>query len=90
MISWGIGDRHAGIAHIFMQDVAGRLANRVRLTSDGHRPYLIAVEDAFGNAIDFAQLVKIYGLSQRWRSVDIPPGSASARRETGCHWAPRS
>src|SRR5208337_146449 len=35
--------------------------NRVQLTSDGHKPYLEAVEDAFGDAIDYAQLVKIYG-----------------------------
>jgi hypothetical protein len=31
------------------------------LTTDGHKPYLVAVEDAFGSDIDYAQLVKIYG-----------------------------
>ena len=61
MVSWMVGNRDAGTAHVFMQDVASRLANRVQLTSDGHRPYLAAVEDTFGDAIDFAQLVKIYG-----------------------------
>ena len=44
-----------------MQDVAERLANRVQLTADGHRAYLQAVEGVFGNDIDFAQLVKLYG-----------------------------
>ena len=44
-----------------MHDLAGRLANRVQLTTDAHRPYLAAVEDAFGTDIDYAQLVKIYG-----------------------------
>lgn len=44
-----------------MQDLAGRLANRVQLTTDGHKMYLSAVEDAFGGAIAFAQLVKIHG-----------------------------
>ena len=44
-----------------MHDLAGRLANRVQLTTDAHRPYLQAVEDAFGTDIDYAQLVKIYG-----------------------------
>ena len=44
-----------------MQDLAGRLANRVQLTSDGHRAYLSAVEDAFGADIDYAMLVKHYG-----------------------------
>lgn len=44
-----------------MQDLAYRLANRVQLTTDGHRVYLNAVEDAFGSEIDDAMLVKIYG-----------------------------
>ena len=44
-----------------MHDLADRLSNRVQLTTDGHRPYLEAVESAFGEDIDFAQLVKIYG-----------------------------
>jgi len=47
----------------FMHDLSGRLASRVQLTTDGHRPYLQAVEDAFGGDIDYAQLVKIYGKS---------------------------
>ena len=37
------------------------MANRVQLTSDGHRPYLRAVEEAFGDDIDYAMLVKTYG-----------------------------
>lgn len=44
-----------------MHDLQPRLAHRVQLTTDGHKPYLSAVEDAFGAEIDFAQLVKIYG-----------------------------
>ena len=44
-----------------MDDVARRLENRVQLTSDGHNAYLDAVEGAFGGAIDYAQLVKMYG-----------------------------
>jgi IS1 family transposase len=58
---WYVGNRDAGAAYHFMHDLAGRLANRVQLTTDAHRPYLIAVEDAFGTDIDYAQLVKIYG-----------------------------
>src|SRR5437016_12047038 len=41
---WFIGERHAGAAYHFMNDLAGRLANRVQLTTDGHRAYLTAVE----------------------------------------------
>jgi hypothetical protein len=46
-----------------MNDLASRLANRVQLTSDGHKAYLEAVEGAFGADIDYAMLVKLYGAS---------------------------
>jgi hypothetical protein len=45
----------------FMDDLAPRLASRVQLTSDGHKPYLEAIEGAFGGDIDYAMLVKVYG-----------------------------
>jgi hypothetical protein len=60
-ISWLVGPRDADAAHRFMQDVASRLASRVQLTSDGHPTYLLAVSEAFGREIDYAQLVKQYG-----------------------------
>ena len=47
----------------FVDDLRARLANRVQLTSDGHRAYLQAVEAAFGADIDYVQLVKLYGAS---------------------------
>ncbi len=59
--SWIVGGRDAGYAFAFMQDVAGRLASRVQLTTDGLKLYLTAVEDAFGADVDYAQLVKLYG-----------------------------
>jgi hypothetical protein len=52
---------NAGYATVFMQDVASRRSSRVRLTTAGHKPYLEAVEGAFGMDVDFAQLVKLYG-----------------------------
>jgi IS1 family transposase len=61
IISYLCGGRDAGYAHEFMQDVANRLATRIQLTTDGHKAYLEAVEDAFGADIDYAQLVKLYG-----------------------------
>jgi IS1 family transposase len=61
MVSWFVGGRDAGFAHAFMHDVASRLANRVQLTTDGHKAYLTAVQEAFGEEVDFAQLVKLYG-----------------------------
>lgn len=59
--SWTVGKRDAGTAYEFMNDLAGRLANRVQLTTDGHRAYLQAVEDAFGANVDYAMLIKLYG-----------------------------
>ena len=63
MISWLVGGRDGDYAMAFMDDLRSRLANRVQLTSDGHRAYLEAVEGAFGGDVDYAQLVKIYGAS---------------------------
>jgi IS1 family transposase len=59
--SWLVGTRDAGSAYEFMMDLASRLRWRVQLTTDGHRPYLGAVEDAFGGNIDYATLQKLYG-----------------------------
>jgi len=60
--SWMVGARDPETAEAFMRDLAPRLATRVQLTTDGHRPYLQAVPAAFGDAVDFAQLVKEYGV----------------------------
>ena len=59
--SWMVGGRDAEYARAFMDDLAGRLSNRVQLTADGHKAYLTAVEGAFGSEIDYAMLVKLYG-----------------------------
>lgn len=59
--SWIIGDRTSATGIEFMDDLRARLANRVQLTSDGHKAYLEAVEGAFGGDVDYAQLIKLYG-----------------------------
>ncbi len=58
---WILGSRDAQFANAFIGDLASRLASRVQLTTDGHKPYLKAVEGAFGLDVDYAMLVKIYG-----------------------------
>lgn len=63
-ISWLVGLRDGGTATEFMQDVAGRLAHRIQLSTDGHVMYLEAVEDAFGGEVDYAMIQKIYGASE--------------------------
>ena len=62
-IGYFVGARDGECAKWFIDDVAKRLANRVQLTSDGHKAYLEAVEGAFGADVDYAQLVKLYGAS---------------------------
>jgi IS1 family transposase/lambda repressor-like predicted transcriptional regulator len=71
--SWLIGRRDIECATEFMKDLAGRLNNRVQLTTDGHKMYLNAVEDAFGGEIDFSQLIKIYGQSSEGQIRYSPP-----------------
>ena len=63
VLSFMIGDRDIDTARTFIDDLAGRLANRVQLTTDGHYAYLEAVEGAFGSEIDYAMLQKLYGAS---------------------------
>jgi IS1 family transposase len=79
IISWNLGTRDARAAYEFMQDLAGRLVNRVQLTTDGHKVYLNAVEDAFGSEIDFAMLVKVYGSDESNDRKYSPPECI------GCH-----
>jgi IS1 family transposase len=77
--SWYIGGRDSDAAIIFMDDLRSRLANRIQLTSDGHKAYLEAVEDAFGGDVDYAQLVKLYGTSP-----DSAKGRYNPAECTGC------
>jgi IS1 family transposase len=82
--SWMVGPRDAYTADGFMQDLAGRLKNRVQLTTDGHRAYLNAVEGAFRNQIDYAMLVKVYG-NDRETEARYSPAEC-----TGIHTVPIS
>lgn len=61
-ISYLVSGRDAGAAFEFMHDLAQRTVGRLQLTTDGHKPYLQAVEAAFGADVDFAVLQKIYGV----------------------------
>ena len=63
IVSYLVGGRDGEYALEFMDDVKARLANRVQLTTDGHKAYLEAVEEAFGADVDYAQLIKLYGAS---------------------------
>jgi IS1 family transposase len=68
-----IGRRDGETATTFIEDLASRLANRVQLTTDGHKPYLKAVAGAFGHDIDYAMLIKIYGADPNAERRYSPP-----------------
>lgn len=82
IVSFAVGDRDSGSASRFMCDVASRLANRVQLTSDGHKAYLDAVEDAFGADIDYAQLVKLFGASPDASKGRYSPAECTGIKKT--------
>jgi len=78
IVSWLVGGRDAEYAAAFINDLASRLANRVQLTTDGHKPYLEAVEGAFGADVDYAMLIKLYG-----PAVDGAAGTAERKYSPG-------
>src|SRR5271166_6520658 len=80
--SFYVGGRDGDAALEFMDDLAKRLANRVQLTSDGHRGYLEAVEGAFGDDIDYAQLVKLYGPSPESAKGRYSPSECTGIKKT--------
>jgi IS1 family transposase len=82
VIGWHVGQRDAGFATAFLQDVESRLANRIQLTTDGHKMYLTAVGDAFGTGIDYAMLIKIYGADLEGNTRYSPATCIGAIPET--------
>jgi IS1 family transposase len=61
MCSWLVGERSPEDAEVFMADLAGRLTNRVQITTDGFPAYVSAIAAAFGSKVDYAMLMKEYG-----------------------------
>lgn len=78
--SWFVGSRNAVAAHIFIDDLASRLSNRIQLTSDGHNPYLMAVDSAFGGEVDNSILVKMYGQAPDGQRRYSPPICVGAEK----------
>ena len=82
IVSYLVGGRDADYALAFMDDLRQRLANRVQLTTDGHAPYLQAVDEAFGIDVDFAQLVKLYGEGPKTEARYSPAVCIGTRKTT--------
>lgn len=74
--SWLVGTRDAEYAQVFVRDLAGRIKGRTQVTTDGHKAYIRAVDDAFGSEVDYAMLVKLYG---------APEGNQQERRYSAGH-----
>jgi IS1 family transposase len=81
LVSYLIGGRDAEYAQAFMDDLRGRLATKVQLTTDGHKPYFEAVDNAFGWEVDYAQLVKYYGEAPKTEARYSPATCMGARKE---------
>jgi IS1 family transposase len=79
IVSWRVGNRDAETACEFTEDLASRLACRVQLTTDGHKVYYNAVEQAFGSNVDYAMLVKLYGSGRDTEATYSPAKIMSCR-----------
>lgn len=85
VVSWLLGERDTDTAVELMQDVASRLSHRVQLATDGHKLYLVAVDVAFEGEVDFATLIKKYGLIDtegQWHYS--PAGCIGVEKEVVC------
>jgi IS1 family transposase len=82
IVSHFVGGRDGECAMWFMEDLAARLANRVQLTSDGHKAYLEAVEGAFGADVDYAMLVKLYGAAPESAKGRYSPAECTGIKKT--------
>jgi IS1 family transposase len=79
--SWLVGNREAECAVAFLADIKERLTHKVQLSSDGHRSYLDAVEDVFGDDVDYAQIIKIFAPSKTVVGRYSPPACIGARKD---------
>jgi len=73
IINWAVGGRDGGTGYPFVADTARRLADRIQLTSDGWGVYREAVKRAFGDDVDYAQLIKEYGTERAGHARYSPP-----------------
>lgn len=82
IVSHFVGGRDGECASLFIDDLASRLATRVQLTSDGHKAYLEAIEGAFGADVDYAMLVKLYGVSPESANGRYSPAECTGIKKT--------
>jgi hypothetical protein len=81
VVSWLIALREPQYALEFFKDIRGRIANRVQLTTDGHRMYSYAGREAFGEDTDYAMLVKYYSTTYDANGHYSPPKCTHTERK---------
>ncbi|MDO8281815.1 MAG: DDE-type integrase/transposase/recombinase [Thermodesulfovibrionia bacterium] len=86
--SFFIGTRDLESAKVFMNDLASRLKNRVQLTTDGHKAYVEAVEEAFGSEVDFSQIVKLYGVERIEKDSKYSPAKCIGAKKVKVNGSP--
>jgi IS1 family transposase len=80
--SWLVSDRSKAAAEEFLSDLSSRMAGRIQLTSDGHKPYADAVEVAFKGDVDYGQLVKRYSQTVEGQRRYSPATCTGARKDS--------
>ncbi len=81
IVAWHLGRRDAGAARTFINRLAGRIKSRIQLTTDGHRAYLDAVDEAWATEVDYAMLVKLYGAEAESEVRYSPAKCVGTRRD---------
>ena len=74
VLCWLLGLRTPENARDFIEDLAGRLANRIQLTSDGLKLYPKAVDKAFGGDCGLRATGEGLRHPKRWREALQPCG----------------
>jgi IS1 family transposase len=82
IVSYLVGGRDAEYALAFMDDLHSRIVTRAQLTTDGHKAYLLAVEEAFGGDVDYAQLVKMFGNTPENMKGKYSPAECTGIKKT--------
>jgi IS1 family transposase len=90
IVSYYVADRSAESAHTFIKDVAERLTGRVQLTTDGYQRYLEPVADIFQGNIDYAQLIKVYGVAKGEHATEqrYSPGECTGTKKNVVYGKP--
>lgn len=82
IISYLVGERNFEQAKAFLLDIHSRLETRIQLTTDGYKPYLEAVEEAFGADVDYGQIIKFFGkIAENIQNRYSPPQCKAVKKK---------